>query len=203
MFIQLIGTELGIRRATKDCLGRASKTILSKSTSIYVEIPDSEQGWLDKIVKDFSLTQKIVDTVEYRETKCGKLHADLAHHEVRCKVCRGIIDKVKEAASDFSSKRPSYKPKVLFKLPGLQHASLNGLISLLQSRRDESLNLAEEYDQIVKGLTKLPSIEDQIKALVKEKSEVQKALNLFLKTGKLPENIEKHSSGESNVKENT
>lgn len=68
----------------------------------------------------------------------------------------------------------------LFKVPGLSDFSMNGLLSVLQSRRDELIEMASVYDAAIQALVKLETVESSMAKLQTERDEHKKALKFFL-----------------------
>lgn len=174
------GTNARIRKGIKDLQG-ASILVQDTSKGIYVKIPESEKGWLDKICNDLGLNCVPCVAPEYFQADCGKLTTNPARHKMACRSClalRGITE-VKKPVKHIHE--GDGKSQTLFKLPGLPDFSLDGLISYLQGRRDEALNIAQEIDTTVSNLTKMKEIENTLSTILNEREEIKKALDYFLK----------------------
>lgn len=79
---------------------------------------------------------------------------------------------------------PNGEARSLFKVPGLPSFSIDGLLSVLQAKRDEAMELATQYDGAIGALTQLTTLDAELFKLQQEKLEHQKALVFFLKENK-------------------
>ena len=72
--------------------------------------------------------------------------------------------------------------KTLFKVEGLQDFSLNGLLSIMQQRKDEAFELAATYERLVTSLVELETANEKLSKYASEVAEHRKALAVFLES---------------------
>ncbi|KKK60839.1 hypothetical protein LCGC14_3020320, partial [marine sediment metagenome] len=86
--VKLEGTEYRIHKVFKDLNGRASIVIKGGKGILYVGVPSSELGWLDKVTKDIGVKKhEITILPKYGKAPCGILVVNLHQHVGRCKTC--------------------------------------------------------------------------------------------------------------------
>lgn len=184
------GNTTPIKKAYKDLTGRVINLVQETQKRIYVEIPEEEQGWLDKVCKDFNLNQiKQTSSPKYDKAPCGLLTIDVARHHLACTKCkiaegRNVASVPKVIGPGTMNLNP-YKPRngksrTILSVPGLSDFSLNGLLSLFKTRRDEAMDLADHYDKAAKALESLEETEKNLIKFQEEKKQHVQALNFFL-----------------------
>jgi len=179
---------LTIKKSCRDLVGRVINLVQETQTSICIEVPEGEQGWVDKISRDFNLNQTIlIEPVQYEKAPCGILTTSVKKHHIactKCKIAEGRPLNPQGPKPTSSSLRPSRskngKVKTVLGLPGLSDFTLNGFLSLLKSRQEETMDLAEVYEQAIKALEGLEKVENLLTQLQGEKKQHIQALNFFL-----------------------
>lgn len=142
----------------------------------FVGIPESEKKWLLDKSKDMGFSMAEVDgPPQYQTAECGEKVTDTRYHRLGCQKCMALRGKVRKIEN-----RPS-EVKSVFKVPGLTHFSVNGMLSVMKGRADEALRLASEYEQAIKALEGLESLEARMIQFRKEADEHRKALAYFLR----------------------
>jgi hypothetical protein len=179
VWVKIEGTDGRLRRAIKDTKDRAHIQVRDTNKQFYIEIPEQELGWLDKIKTDLNLTTQIIggEGPTYQKTPCGVNSVNPKWHILACNACKALRGppKVKKPHDGVS--------KTIFTLPGLPDFSLNGLVSYLKDKRDEAMAMATELDSAIIAVEKLEGLETQLKSLQAEKIEQVKALDFFLGKG--------------------
>lgn len=180
IWTKLEASEYHIRKTFRDVLPHVPNYIRDNRNTIYVETPESELGWLDKVSKDLNLkATRVATPPDWSTAPCGCKTVNIEYHQrscPKCKALRGISPK-KPATP---KARKNGRSTTIFKLPGLPDFSLNGLLSYLKGQRDAALTYAQELDAAVAALEKVEGIDRQIKELASERIEQQKALAFFL-----------------------
>lgn len=184
VWTKLEGSEYAIRKSFQHVKPRVPNFVRVKKTEVIVETPESELKWLGDTIRDLNLkSSPLAEAPVYETAPCGDKSTDVKHHLLSCKKCkviRGIPEKEKPTTVRSTKTRKNGKSIVKFKLPGLPDFSLNGIISLMQQRRDEALQLAGDLDAAINAVTKVESINTKMGEMEKEREELQKGLAFFL-----------------------
>jgi hypothetical protein len=179
-WVSIKGSPIKIRRSFHDFKDKAKTLVRNTKTEIYLEVPDSELGWVDKVVKDLGLTALTVATApSYKTAPCGVFTADLVHHVARCKACAaaGGLGRIKRDHKTPKAGRVIHVAKV----PGLTELDLKSMLAVMKQRMDECLTLAQSYDSAIKAIEGMATVEARLSEIQKEKVEHVKALEMFLK----------------------
>ena len=176
-FIRIEGNEYHMRKGMRDLKDRVKTLVQSKKSQIYVEVPDSELGWLEKVLKDDGLSSISIPTMPHYDTApCGVLTADLRHHAVRCKKCVKASGRTEITHNTVKASKVTRVARV----PGLKSMDLPSLIAVYKQRMDECLTLAQMYGDAVKALEGMETVDKRLVEINKEKEEHKKALELFM-----------------------
>ena len=176
-FVRIEGNEYHMRKGLRDLKDRVKTLVNGKKTQIFVEVPDSELGWLEKVTKDIGLSTISIPTMpHYDPAPCGVLTTDLMHHTLRCKKCIKATGRIKKERHT-SIVGPVQR---IAKVPGLKTLDMKSLIALYKQRMEECLTLAQMYDSAIKALEGMETVDKRLAEIQKEKEEHKKALELFL-----------------------
>lgn len=172
--VKLEGSKGRIRKLMRDINGRAHKLVRGTEGVIYAEMPSQELSWMDKIAHDIGVKKlEVWEFPKHEQAPCGVYTVEVGRHKGKCKSCQAIL----------SRKRPhDGEARVVAKLEGaksLDELSLNGLVGLMKGKMDEALQLAQEYDTVIKAVEKIPELNEQMKKLNEQVSEHKSALKYF------------------------
>lgn len=174
VWVRLEGSRNHITKCIRDLNGRVHMMVRGSPDQVFIEIPEKEVGWLDKIKQDFSLKVfQLANPPVFFTAPCGIHTTVLQYHSSTCKKCRELRGAKPRAHNG--------KTVTRFTVPGLPDFSLNGLLSLLKGKRDEAMAVATELDAAIIAVEKLEGLDKQLLALQTEKAEQAKALQFFLK----------------------
>jgi NDP-sugar pyrophosphorylase family protein len=150
------------------------QVVRQSSTRFWIGVGEGHK-WTDDISRDFGVHLTESDEPGYLTATCGVcvVSSGVIRHESRCKSCRSVLSQ--------KSTCKNSDVKTLFSVDGLSDISLDGMISVLQQKRDEALHIAEEMDSLVQALTSVDDLDNQLLRLQEQRAEQQKALNYFLK----------------------
>jgi len=183
--IRLEGTEPRIRKILKDLNGRATVIIRGSGKALYVGIPSSELGWLDKIAKDIGCTKHELPSLpEHEKTLCGILTVSRRYHEGRCKACAIVRAQMPPAEKKALKKlRPSAARTVGIIEPG-QNFDLNGVIASLEITHDRVFNQLEILENLITDLKGYRGARDKLGELEQEAKDRMSAARNLLNSGK-------------------
>jgi hypothetical protein len=176
-WISIKGSPIKVRRSFHDFKDHAKTLVRGTKTQIFLEVPDSEIGWVDKVVKDLGLSAVSIPVAPvYKTAPCGVFTADLVHHVARCKQCASTAGRIKR---DHKTPKAGRVIRVA-KVPGLAELDLKSMIAVMKQRMDECMTLAQSYDLAIKAIEGISTVESRLAEIQKEKIEHRKALELFL-----------------------
>lgn len=188
---KLTGTGYNIKRAWKDINGRAKLSFIEGRKAIYVSIPESEENWLGKIVKDFGLHPSSLQVLpEHTTALCGLkvFKGSLKSHSSHCKNCLKL--KKTEAVAGPPASEPAPKPQETHKTPEQsvtvgkiepgEDFDLPGVIKSLELTRDRIYVELERLEELIRDLTVYRSSREQLAELKKEMNERFRAARKLL-----------------------
>lgn len=165
-WVRVEGTDAHIRKFSKDARGRVTKFITSGKELVYVAVPGSELGWLDKVAQDDGCKKReLPNAPEYQEAACGELVMDNDRHKGRCRKCQAIL---------YPNRPVKATPvKVVGKLePGPDmHIDLESVMKSLEATRDKFL---EEYTRVDEAVRAVKLVIDSRQQLSELKSTFDK-----------------------------
>lgn len=172
--VRIEGTLAHMGKFLKDVSNRASKVVRGSSGVVYVELPSSELGWLDKVAKDTNVKKlEIPHLPTYKTAPCGILTTALYSHVPRCKKCAALRP----------PKPHDGEAATVVKVEGLEDLTLWGMIDFMKKRMDEALLLAQEYENVIKAVENIPELESQIKRLQEQLGNHKQAVKYFTERG--------------------
>ena len=150
--IKLEGTEARIRKVFKDLNGRATTVIRGGTGVLYISLPSSELGWMDKVVKDIGCKKSELSSFPMHEKAlCGTLTVDRLHHEGRCKACARVRDQSPRVRK--IPRTPQASPVVpVGKIEPGQEFNLNGVIASLELTHDRMFGQLESLENLMTNL---------------------------------------------------
>jgi hypothetical protein len=178
-WIRVTGTPVKIHRSFKDFKDKAKTLVRGSKTQIFLEVPDSEIGWVDKVAKDLGISAISIPVAPtYKTAPCGALTVDISHHVSRCKQCAATEGRIAKKA-----RKATKAGKVIrvAKVPGLAELDLKSMLAVMKQRMEECMTLAQNYDSAIKAIEGMTTVEARLAEIVKEKVEHQKALEMFLR----------------------
>lgn len=155
-------------------------TVIDRKTTV-AEIRDDHRAWSESLAREYNHAWALNDKPETLiPSKCGKVYfiSHLAYrtHTGGCKACHAIKPTQKVSVA----KPRAGKAEAIVTVPGLQHMSVNGLLSLMQERLDKLMEMAQEYDSAIKALKGLDALDAELSRLISEKEQHSKALAIFM-----------------------
>jgi hypothetical protein len=160
----------------KDLDGRATTVVRDTSNIIYVAVPPSELGWLDKVVKDMGCKRLDVDELpEHEIALCGTKTTHKKQHEGGCKSCRVLhaqqeSQRPKKEKRERKPRKPrsSKSTRILAKIEPGQNFDLDGVITSVEMTRDRLLEAYNGLDDLAKNLRAYKDITERIPSLEQE-----------------------------------
>jgi hypothetical protein len=170
-------------RAFRELKKNKILTVTNTKDSFYTKVNESENGWLNSILEDFSGSYYEVDEPSYFIAACGQATVS-RQHSSRCNSCKRL-----KSNSDNTNKALAVTripvSKTLFKLPGLELFNLDGLEILLDTFNEEALQLSIRFDDIKKSIQSIKNVKEQLDELKTKEEEAKKALRVFLADSKI------------------
>lgn len=177
--VKLEGTEAHIKKILRHLDGRATVVVRGAKTELFVAVPGSELGWLDKVAHDMGCKKlEIPELPEHEKAPCGILTTDVRHHKARCKECLKLKPE-KPAPVPRTTRSRNGKAQTVVKVEGLHDLTLEGLVTFMKNRMEDALALASEYDTVLKALEKIPELEDKLGQFQGELDSHRNALKYF------------------------
>lgn len=168
-FVKLEGTKARTRRLMHDVSGRAQRIVRGNAGTLYIQLPSSELGWIDKVAGDIGVRKVEVQQLPvYFMAPCGVFTVNVGNHKGQCKKCQAILRKPHDG-----------EVKTVAKVEGLQSMDINSLIAVMKQRADDALSLAQEYDSVIKALEKIPELQKQLESMAKQLDEHRQAIKCF------------------------
>ncbi len=182
--VRLEGTELRIRKILKDLNGRATVIIRESGKTLYVGVPPSELGWLDKIAKDIGCTkQELTSLPEHEKALCGILTVSKRYHEGRCKACAIMRAQMPPAEKKVPKIAKASAAETVGKIEPGQSFDLNGVIASLEITHDRIFNQLETLENLITDLKKYREATDKLGELEQEAKDRMKAARNLLNSG--------------------
>ncbi len=183
--VRLEGSEPRIRKILKDLNGRATVIIRGSGKALYVGIPSSELGWLDKIAKDIGCTKHGLPSLpEHEKALCGILTVSKRSHEGRCKVCARVRAQMPPAEKKAPKAAKASKPVTVGKIEPGQNFDLNGVIASLEITHDRVFNQLEILENLITDMKGYRSASDKLGELEQEAKDRMSAARNLLNDGK-------------------
>ena len=186
-WVKVQGTAIKIHRSLKDINGRAKNVIRDTNTQIFLEVPDSELGWVEKVVKDIGLSGIVISAPpKYGAAACGALTTDVKRHQLHCSKCyplthKGVpwADRNKQPPITITKpvKTPELPPT---SVPVLTVKDLPSLINIMKARLDECMTLAQNYESAIRAVESISTLDNRLAEIRKEQEQHKKALATFL-----------------------
>ncbi len=182
--VRLDGSELRIRKILKDLNGRATVIIRGGGKVLFVGVPSSELGWLDKVARDIGCTKKELPSLpDHEKALCGILTVSKRYHEGRCKAC--AIARAQMPTAPAAPKRArASKAQTVGKIEPGQNFDLNGVIASLELTHDRIYERLETLENLITDLKKYRDATDKLVELEQEAKERMSAARNLLNSDK-------------------
>jgi len=181
--VRLEGTEPRIRKILKDLNGRATVIIRGSGKALYVGVPHSELGWLDKIAKDIGCTKHELPSLpKHEKALCGILTVSRRYHEGRCKACAIVRTQMPVVPAAPKRARAS-KAVAVGKIEPGQNFDLNGVIASLELTHDRIFNQLETLENLITDLKGYRDASDKLGELEQEAKDRMSAARNLLNSG--------------------
>lgn len=180
--VRLEGSETRIRKILKDLNGRATVIIRGSGKVLYVGVPTSELGWLDKVARDIGCTKQVLPSLPaHKKALCGILTVSKRYHEGRCKACAIARAQMGQAGKEASTKTPKASASTTVgKIEPGQKFDLNGVIASLELTHDRVFNQLEVLENLITDLKGYRDARDKLGELEQEaKDRMGAARNLL------------------------
>ncbi len=169
MFYKLEGSEYRIRKSLRD-LREAQTKVQDGRTTLYVQIPPNELGWLEKVAKDIGLKLlEIPQLPVYKTAPCGVNTTNVSMHKARCRKCRALIGKPIAAST-----------MTLGKIEPGQELNLDSVIASLGATKDKLYAELEKVEGLLTNLTGYRDAKTKLNDLEKEVEEKMAAARMIL-----------------------
>ena len=182
--VKLEGTPIRIRRALKFLNGRATLVVHGSKQILFIGVPHSELGWLDKVAKDIGCKKLELNVMpKYETALCGLLTTDKWHHEGRCKAC----GKIREARGPVKKPRKAptaLKCKTVGKVEPGQSFDLNGVIASVEVTHDRIFAELEGLENLLTNLKGYRDAMGKLSDLEQEAKDRMNAARNLLQDGK-------------------
>jgi len=184
--VRLEGTEARIHKILKDLNGRATVVIHGSGKVLYVGVPSSELGWLDKVVKDIGCTKQEIPLLpEYEKALCGILTVSRRYHEGRCKACARVRAQMGPAGKAAPIKKLlSSAPITVGKIEPGQNFDLNGVIASIEITHDKLFGELESLENLLANLKGYRDAKSKLGELEQEARDRMSAARNLLSEGK-------------------
>ncbi len=183
--VRLEGTEPRIRKILRDLNGRATVIIRGSGKTLYVGVPSSELGWLDKVARDIGCTKHELPSLpEYKKALCGILTVSKRYHEGRCKACAIVRAQMPPAEKRAPKAAKASKPVTVGKIEPGQNFDLNGVIASLEITHDRVFNQLEVLENLITDMKGYRDASDKLGELEQEAKDRMRAARNLLNDGK-------------------
>ena len=182
-WVRLNGSAHRILRAMKDFNGRAKNLVRDTKEQVYVEVPDSELSWADKVAKDMGLSATVVPVPpEFETAPCGARSTNVEQHKLHCKTCYPLTHDGRrwEDRNTARPRVPASAVRVRATVPGLRGMDLNSVMAVMKQRLEECMTIAQNYEAAIKAIEGISDSDKRLAQIQQELSEHKKALKLFL-----------------------
>lgn len=181
--VKLEGTEARIRKILKDLNARATVIIRGSGKALYVAVPTSELGWLDKIAKDIGCTKHELPSLpKHAKALCGILTVSKRHHEGRCKACAIVRSEMPPVRKQLTKPR-TMKVVTVGKIEPGQNFDLNGVIASIEITHDRLFERLETLENLLTNLKGYREAEGKLGELEQEARDRMSAARNLLNSG--------------------
>ena len=121
----------------------------------YHGINEGEEGSLRKIANNLNITLTSCEEPEYQQAPCGIRVTSVPFHSRVCKSCRqisGCVDRNGVARG----------VKSIIKVKGLQHFSMEGMISVLKEELEMAKVIVAEYEGVIAAIEGFPNAQKEL-----------------------------------------
>ena len=179
--VKLDGSELHIRKCIRDMKDRAKVMVRGKKVELFIEVPESEVGWVEKVATDLNLKTNMLPTLPpYKVAPCGIKTTDLLHHQLRCKKCEQALSNSKDNAPGKVTLQHVEHPHI-DSTPIVNGVDIPTVISVMKQKMEECMTLAADYDTGVKVLESMMTADKRLAELRAELTKSKEVLATFLK----------------------
>ncbi len=184
--VRLEGTEPRIRKILKDLNGRATVIIRGSSKALFVGVPSSELGWLNKVAKDMGCTTHELPALpKHEQALCGILTVSKRYHEGRCKACAKIRSQTPQVEKKAPKPLKPSATRTVGKIEHGQNFDLDGVIASVEITHDRLFAELESLENLLTNLKGYRDAKDKLTGLEQEARDRMSAARNLLNSGEL------------------
>ena len=159
------------------------RTIRETTNRIYVLVPKRMYDEFVEICEEYAISREhITRPPDHDTAPCGILTTRAVQHQGRCPGCRAAKGKgpVKAAGAQAGSRTRDGKVKTVFALPELTEFTLDGLLTLMGTYRDEAVEIAASLEASVTAVSEVQTLFKRLAEIRQASPHLSAAMDHFL-----------------------
>ena len=159
------------------------RRVRETTNSMYVLVPKRMYDEFAEICDEYAISKTPINRPpDYDEASCGVLTTRLRGHVSRCTECRAADGKApaKRASVQAGLRKRDGEVKTVFALPELAEFTLDGLLKLMGTYRDEAVDIAASLEASVTAVSEVQTLFKRLAEIRQASPHLSAAMDHFL-----------------------